>query len=111
MIPAVDYLRILPEVVVSVLGIIIMLVDPLIPEQNPKKPLGIIAILGTLAGIVATAYQTNYYGSAFYNTISVDTFSVFFHVLVLLIALVVILTSFEYLDVQRIRAGEYYSLI
>ena len=29
----------------------------------------------------------------------------------LLIALVVILTSFEYLEVQRIRSGEYYGLI
>ncbi len=111
MIPAVDYIRILPELVLSIFGIIIMLVDPLIPEQNPKKPLGIIAILGTLAGLAATAYQTNYYGNAFYNTISVDTFSVFFHVVVLLIALVVILTSYEYLEVQRIRSGEYYALI
>jgi NADH-quinone oxidoreductase subunit N len=111
MIPAVDYIRILPELVVSIFGIIIMMVDPLIPEQSPKKPLGIIAIIGTLAGLAATAYQTNYYGSAFYNTISVDTFSVFFHVVVLLIALVVILTSFEYLEVQRIRSGEYYALI
>ena len=58
MIPPVDYIRILPELVLSVFGIIIMLVDPLIPEQSPKKPLGIIAIIGTLAGLVATAYQT-----------------------------------------------------
>src|ERR1700760_4210333 len=88
MIPAVDYIRILPELV-----------------------LGIFAIIGTLAGLAATAYQANYYGSAFYNTISVDTLSGFFHVVVLVIALVVILTSFEYLDVQRIRAGEYYGLV
>ncbi len=111
MIPPVDYIRILPELVLSIFGIVIMLVDPLIPEQGSKKPLGLIAIIGTLAGLAATAYQTNYYGSAFYNTISVDTFSVFFHVVVLLIALVVILTSFEYLEVQRIRSGEYYGLI
>ena len=111
MIPAVDYIRILPELVLSIFGIIIMLVDPMIPEQSPKKPLGIIAIIGTLAGLAATAYQTKYYGSAFYDTINVDTFSVFFHTLVLLIALVVILTSFEYLEVQRIRSGEYYALI
>lgn len=111
MIPAVDYIRILPELVVSVFGIIIMLVDPLIPEQSPKKPLGIIAILGSLAGLAATVYQTGFYGAAFYGTISVDTFSVFFHFVVLLIALVVVLSSFEYLEVQRIRSGEYYGLI
>ncbi|HUI84238.1 MAG TPA: NADH-quinone oxidoreductase subunit N [Candidatus Binatia bacterium] len=111
MIPAVDYIRILPEVVLSVFGILIMIVEPLLPEQGPKKPLGVIAIIGSLAGLAATVYQTGSYGSAFYNTISVDTFSVFFHFVVLLIALVVILTSFEYLEVQNIRSGEYYGLI
>ncbi|MGA2689331.1 MAG: NADH-quinone oxidoreductase subunit N, partial [Candidatus Korobacteraceae bacterium] len=45
------------------------------------------------------------------NTIRVDTFSVFFHVVVLLIALVVSLTSLEYIEVQRIRSGEYYALV
>lgn len=111
MIPSVDYIRILPELVVSIFGIIIMIVDPLLPEESPKRPLGIIAVIGTLAGLAATAYQTGFYGSAFYSTISIDTFSVFFHVVVLLIALVVILTSFEYLEVQHIRSGEYYGLI
>jgi NADH-quinone oxidoreductase subunit N len=111
MIPAVDYIRILPELVLSVFGIIIMLVDPLLPEQSYKKPLGVIAAIGTLFGLAATAYQTNFYGSAFYNTIRVDTFSVFFHFVILLVALVVVLISFEYLEVQRIRSGEYYGLI
>jgi NADH-quinone oxidoreductase subunit N len=41
----------------------------------------------------------------------VDGFSVFFHVLVIAVAAVVILTSYEYMAVQRIRAGEYYALI
>jgi NADH-quinone oxidoreductase subunit N len=36
---------------------------------------------------------------------------VFFHFLVIAIAAVVILSSFEYMAVQRIRAGEYYALI
>ncbi len=111
MIPAVDYIRILPEIVVSLFGILVMVVDPLLPEQSFKKPLGVIAVIGALAGLAATAFQTNYYGSAFYDSISVDTFSVFFHFVVLLIALVVTLTSFEYLEVQRIRSGEYYGLI
>ncbi len=111
MIPSVDYIRILPEIVLTLFGMAIMVVDPLLPEQGSKKPQGMIALVGTLAALIATIYQTGFYGSAFYNTIRVDTFSVFFHFLVLLIALVATLTSFEYLEVQRIRSGEYYGLI
>ncbi len=40
MIPAVDYIRILPELVLSVFGIIVMLVDPLIPEQSLQEAAG-----------------------------------------------------------------------
>src|SRR5271167_4803056 len=112
MIPAaVDYVRILPELVLSLFGILVMLVDPLLPEQGPKKPLGVIGLVGAFAGLCATVCQTGSYGTAFYSSISVDTFSVFFHFVVLLIALVVILTSFDYLEVQRIRSGEYYGLV
>ncbi len=111
MIPAVDYIRILPEVVLSIFGILVMMIDPLLPEQSPKRPLGVLAVIGTLAALAATAYQTGFYGNAFYNTVRVDTFSIFLHVVVLLVALVVILISFEYLDVQRIRSGEYFALI
>ena len=50
-------------------------------------------------------------GLAFWNMVQVDGFSVFFHVLVIAIAAVVILSSYEYMAVQRIRAGEYYALI
>ncbi|MGA8763766.1 MAG: NADH-quinone oxidoreductase subunit N, partial [Candidatus Sulfotelmatobacter sp.] len=67
--------------------------------------------VGTLAGIVATWFMSQFPGVAFWNMVQVDRFSVFFHVLVIAIAAVIILTSFDYMRVQRIRAGEYYALI
>jgi NADH-quinone oxidoreductase subunit N len=112
MIPSVDYIRILPEIVLSIFGIIVMLVDPVLREHNSRKPLGTLALVGVLTGLAATAYQSGFDGEAFYHMVRVDTFSVFFHVVVLMIALVVILASYDYLDVQRIPAGgEYYGLI
>ena len=111
MIPTVDYIRILPELVLSLFGILIMLVDPVLPEDGSKKPLGYIALLGVLAALAATAYQSGFYGDAFFNMVRVDAFSVFFHVVVLFVSLVVVLSSFDYLEVQGIKAGEYYGLI
>src|SRR5437773_10000570 len=42
---------------------------------------------------------------------NVDTFRVFFHFLVPAVTSVVSLTAYEYMEVQQIRAGEYYGLI
>jgi len=111
MIPTVDYIRILPELMLCIFGILVMLVDPVMPEDSSKKPLGYMALAGVLAALAATAYQCKFYGDAFFNMVRVDTFSIFFHFVVLLVALVTILSSLDYLEVQRIKAGEYYALV
>ena len=108
---AVEYVRILPELVLSVFGMVVMVVDPLIDERRNQRTLGNIALLGSLAAIVATLYQSQFPGSGFWHMVNVDTFSVFFHFLVTTVTAVVILTSYEYMEVQQIRAGEYYGLI
>ncbi len=108
----VDYIRILPEIVLSVFGIVVMLLDPVMDERRSQKLLGGIALLGSLAAIAATLYQAQFpFGLAFSDMVRVDTFSVFFHFLIAAIAAVTILSSYEYMEVQQIRAGEYYALI
>jgi NADH-quinone oxidoreductase subunit N len=109
--PLADYMRILPEIVLSLFGMLIMVVDPLLDEDNSHQTLGTIALIGTLAALAATFWMADYPGTAFWKMVRVEPFSVFFHVLVIAIAAVAILSSFEYLRVQRIRAGEYYGLI
>jgi len=106
-----DYVRILPEIVLSLFGMIVMVLEPLLDEETGQKILGLIALVGTLAGMGATWFMAQAPGLAFWNMVQVDGFSVFFHVLVIAIAAVVILSSYEYMAVQRIRAGEYYALI
>ncbi len=109
--PGSDYMRILPELVLSLFGMLIMIVDPLLDEENSHQSLGTIALIGTLAALASTFWMAQYPGTAFWNMVRVEGFSVFFHLLVIAIATVTILSSFEYLKVQRIRAGEYYGLI
>jgi NADH-quinone oxidoreductase subunit N len=109
--PLEDYLRILPELVLSIFGMIVMVVDPLLDPERNQKPLGAIALIGTLAALASAFIMARHPGTAFSGMVRVDGFSVFFHVLVIAIAAVVILSSYEYMSVQRIRAGEYYGLI
>src|SRR5947199_2467725 len=106
-----SYIRILPELILSACGLIVMLVEPLLPQRSSHKSLGIFSLFGTLLAMVASLYQTNYPGWGWFNMIRVDEFSVFFHVLICAISAVVMLASFEYLDTQQIRGGEYYALI
>lgn len=108
-----DYIRILPEIVLSIFGMVIMFIDPLLDERKSQKTLGGVALVGALSAIGATWFQSQpqYAGLGFWNMVRVDNFSIFFHFLVAGITAVVILTSYEYMDVQQIRAGEYYGLI
>ena len=107
----VDYIRILPEIILSIFGMIIMVVDPLVDERHSQKIIGIIALVGSLAAIAATLYQAQYPGLAFWSMVRVDSFSIFFHFLITAITAIVILISYEYMEVQQIRAGEYYGLV
>jgi NADH-quinone oxidoreductase subunit N len=106
-----DYVRILPELVLSIFGILVMILEPLVDEQKTQKTLGLIAFVGSVAALISTWFMAQSPGLAFSNIVRVDSFSVFFTFLVIAIAAVVILSSFEYMAVQRIRAGEYYALI
>jgi len=108
---AVDYIRLLPEIVLSIFGMIVMVVDPLLDERRSQRTLGTIALVGSLATLGAVLFQAQYPGTAVWNMVQVDAFSVFFHFLVAAVTAVVILTSYEYMEVQEIRAGEYYGLI
>jgi NADH-quinone oxidoreductase subunit N len=106
-----DYMRILPELILSVFGMLVMVVDPLLDPESSHQSLGTISLIGTFAALASTFWMAQYPGTAFWNMVRVEGFSVFFHFLVIAIAAVAILSSFEYLRVERIRAGEYYGLI
>ena len=107
----IEYVRILPEIILSLFGMAIMLIDPLVDERGSRQLIGWIALTGSLAAIAATLYQSHYPGTGFWGMVQVDGFSVFFHLVVTGVTAVVILTSYEYMEAQQIRAGEYYGLI
>jgi NADH-quinone oxidoreductase subunit N len=106
-----EYIRILPEIVLSLFGMLIMVLDPLVDERKSQKLLGILGLAGAVSAIGATFYMSQYPGFGFWGMVKIDSFSIFFHFLITAIAAVAILSSYEYMQVQQIRAGEYYGLI
>ena len=110
---AADYIRILPEIVLTVAGMIVMFMEPLLPARSSRKGLGLLAAFGALAAIAATIYQAQpeFAGFGFGRMLRVDHFSIFFHLIVLLVALATILMSLDYLPFQKMDHAEYYALI
>ena len=112
-----DYIGILPEIILSIFGMLIMALDPVMDERRSQRTLGGIALAGSIVALVASFFQAHWLtstgapGLAFWNMIKLDAFSVFFHVVVAAVTILVILSSYEYMEVQQIRAGEYYALI
>ena len=108
-----DYVRILPEIVLALWGMAVMFAEPLLGPKTSRKGLGAFAALGCLVALGATVFQAQpaYAGFGFYNMLRVDHFSIFFHFVILLVALATILMSLDYLPAHKIDKGEYYALI
>src|SRR4051812_38452457 len=111
MIPSAQYVTILPELILAIVGIIIMVADPLL--NGSRKPLGWVAFAGSLGALAASFYQATqlYTGAAFFGMVRMDAFSIFFHVVVIAVSALAILASLDYLETQGIHSGEYYALI
>src|SRR5215471_16085078 len=117
-VPTSDYIRILPELVLTVFGVAVMLIDPLLKPEDSRKNLGILSLVGCLAAIAATfgqiawlARDPSFGAPGWFGMVRVDSFSIFFHILIPAISALCILASLEYLQAQNIRSGEYFGLI
>lgn len=113
-----NLLALLPEIVLTITGVIIMVAEPVLPAGSSRKPLGWLAVLGTALTAAATWYQHRWVDAeggaplaAFYRTISVDEFSVFFHLLIAAIVIAVLLASLDYFEGPTSHAGEYFALV
>jgi NADH-quinone oxidoreductase subunit N len=105
-------LRILPETVLTLTGVLVMLLEPFLEKHRSRAPLGWLAILGTLGSMAATLWQWHVgYGTAFSGTVINDAFSVFFHLLIASIVLVTLLVSLDYFAGRTTDVGEYYALV
>jgi NADH-quinone oxidoreductase subunit N len=104
--------RILPEVLLTITGVLLMLIEPLMPPSVSRKPMGYLALLGVIGALIASVWQLGLPpGTAYYGTVQTDAFSVFFHVLICSIALVTLLIALDVFDAGKDRPAEYYPLV
>jgi len=105
-------LRLLPELILTLTGVFLMLVEPLLAPGKSRKQLGWFAISGTLFAFAATICQHAHpAATAFYGMVQVDAFSIFFHLLICSVVLVTLLSSLDYFEGFATHAGEYFALI
>jgi NADH-quinone oxidoreductase subunit N len=105
-----DYLRFLPEMIMTAVGTLIMVVEPLLGE-NKRTAFASISLAGFFAALVAAIYANTVAGTAFSNMLIVDGFATFFRVLVIGVGILTILSSAQYLKREHAASAEYYALL
>lgn len=108
---AVEYLRFLPEIILSIIGILVMVLEAPMKEGGSRRSLGILSLLGIAAAFGANVWAFGDHGSAFSNMIANDGYGTFFRGLVLVVGFLCILTSLSYMERERAESGEYFALI
>ena len=108
--PSVPILPILPELVLALFGIAIMLFDPFTAKAH-KTRLSTLAFIGVLGALVANFVLITAPEEYYSGLILVDSFSVFFNFLFLIIAGLTILASRQYLVREDINYSEYFGLL
>jgi NADH-quinone oxidoreductase subunit N len=110
--PVPDIYRILPEVILTLTGVAIMLIDATLPSKLPRRHLIWIAAPGTTLALWASLGQLSLpEGTGFFGTVETSVFTVFFHVLICGIVLVTLLLSYDTLPEDSHHQGEFYALI
>lgn len=107
-----DTLRILPEIVLTIAGVFVMVVDAALPKASSRKPLGWLAALAAIAALAASFWQYHLPpGTGYFGVVRTDAFSVFFHVLIAGIVLTLILIALDAVTPETEGLGELFALM
>jgi NADH-quinone oxidoreductase subunit N len=110
--PVPDIYRILPEVILTLTGVVVMLIDASLAPETPRRNLGWIAATGTTLALWGSLWQLHFQdGTGFFGTVESNTFTVFFHVLICGIVVVALLLALDTLPADSHHQGEYYALV
>ena len=106
-----NFLLLLPEFMVTGLAFVILTLDFFI-SRDRKFWLGYLAAAGlAITLVVMLVYQWNTTDSLYDGLISIDGYSLFFRAVFLVMGIVVILSSVEYVRRNLEYPGEYYAIL
>jgi proton-translocating NADH-quinone oxidoreductase chain N len=100
---------ILPEIVLSAFGMLILVID-LIGRGRTRAAIPWVAVLGFVLAFAATVYVWGSSASLFGGMYSVDGFSLFFKFIATIAGAVIAILSIDYMRGRTTRYGEFFSL-
>ena len=110
-IPEIDLFLIAPEIVITIFGFLVLLVDVFLPKKENKDYLGVISLIGIFIAFLYTLPQIGSVKSGFGGMFISDGFALFFKVTFLIIAFLTVLISIGYTKREGMAFGEYYALV
>jgi NADH-quinone oxidoreductase subunit N len=105
-----DYVRFLPEIIMTVAGTLVMLMEPLLGEHK-RTAFETVSLVAFFAALAAAVNANTNPGTSFSNMVIVDGFATFFRVLVIGVGILTILSSSQYLKREHAASAEYYALL
>jgi NADH-quinone oxidoreductase subunit N len=103
-----DYARFLPELILTLAGVVIMFFEAF-RKEGKKTNAGLLAILSLVLALPAALLATD--GAAFQGMLVIDGMATFFRTLVIVVGLLVVFSSTDYLRRENQESGEYYALL
>ena len=104
-----DLAAIRPELWVAAMSMVVLVADLFVP-RGKKAFLASLALVTCIVGC-AMVFTTGVDRLIFSNLFSIDSFSVFFKLVMLIATAVTVLMSIRFLDIEETHLGEYYALL
>ena len=106
-----DIQLLLPEVILALWASLVLTVDLFIDTRRHRQPLLALALVGIVGAAIASVALLGQNTTAFFGLVVVDDFSIFFKLIFLLAAGLVLLSSESFTERIRENTAELYGLI
>lgn len=105
-----DFFTILPLLIVMITGMVVLMVDLLLPRDR-KSACMFLGIIGAVISFISCIYLWNSNLVGFGGTVVADKFALMFQGILLIVVILSFFLSEKYIQIKGINYGEYYALM